>query len=85
MSEWESQNTGIRYPNRVEIEAAHPVSGETATFILTPKIPNQEFDSKQSDTTYWEGACRVTSPDSTEMGNAYLELTGYGESLGTKL
>ena len=82
---WESPETGNRYPTTIEIKANHPESGENRTFLLTPKVAQQEFVSRQSDITYWEGACRVTGPDSTVVGNAYLELTGYGESLAGKI
>jgi predicted secreted hydrolase len=85
VAEWESPETGNRYPTGVEIKAAHPVSGETRTFVLTPKLDHQEFISQQSDITYWEGACRVTGSDATEVGQAYLELTGYGSSLAGKI
>jgi predicted secreted hydrolase len=85
LDHWTSPQTGIRYPRRIEIAAKHPASGEWTRLILVPKIPNQEFVSKLSDTTYWEGACNVTDADSKKIGNAYLELTGYGDSLGTKL
>lgn len=84
VEEWESPSTGARYPVGVEIKAAHPVSGETQTFVLTPKVSHQEFVSQRSGITYWEGACRVTRPDGTELGHAYLELTGYGESMAGK-
>jgi predicted secreted hydrolase len=85
VDEWPSPQTGVLYPSRIEIAAKHPVSGELKKFILTPKIPNQEFVSKQSDITYWEGACDVTDAQSKKLGNAYLELTGYGGSIGTRL
>jgi predicted secreted hydrolase len=85
LDEWESPDTRIRYPNKIKIEAAHPVSGEKTAFILTPMVANQEFDPQLSDITYWEGACDVTGSESQKLGNAYLELTGYGGSIGTKL
>jgi predicted secreted hydrolase len=85
LSEWESPETGNRYPTQVEIRAAHPESSEPQTFVLTPKVAQQEFVPRQSDITYWEGACRVTGPDATEVGQAYLELTGYGSSLAGKI
>ena len=84
VEEWESPDTGNRYPVGVEIKAAHPVSGETQIFVLTPKISHQEFVSQRSAISYWEGACRVARPDGTEAGHAYLELTGYGKSLAGK-
>jgi predicted secreted hydrolase len=48
---------------------------------LDPLMDDQELDSRQSTgAVYWEGAARV-SRDGTELGRAYLELTGYAGAL----
>jgi Lipocalin-like domain len=51
------------------------------TWQPDPLMDDQELDSRQSTgAVYWEGAARV-SRDGTELGRAYLELTGYAGAL----
>jgi predicted secreted hydrolase len=51
-------------------------------FTLLPLLPNQELQTGRSTgITYWEGACRVLDATGREIGDAYVELTGYAHSL----
>ncbi|HJU83976.1 MAG TPA: lipocalin family protein, partial [Holophagaceae bacterium] len=54
-------------------------------FRLVPILPDQELRTPRSTgITYWEGACRVLDEQGQEVGDAYLEQTGYAQSLKGK-
>jgi predicted secreted hydrolase len=73
---WRSPGTGTDYPLPLVLEAW----GER--FTLLPLLPNQELQTGRSTgITYWEGACRVLDATGQEIGDAYVELTGYAHSL----
>ena len=73
---WKSSASGARYPQPLMFEAW----GERLT--LVPLLQNQELRTARSTgITYWEGACRVLDGDGKEIGDAYLEQTGYAHSL----
>jgi predicted secreted hydrolase len=48
-------------------------------------LDQQEFTGNRSDNAYWEGACEVLDLNGKRIGNAYLELAGYGGGLGARL
>ena len=79
---WKSPKSGLRYPVEVRVEATHPVTGKTQVYHIEPYLRNQEFTGQQSGNAYWEGACRVLDEQGQQIGEAYLELAGYGEGLG---
>ena len=73
---WTSSASGTRYPQPLAFEAW----GER--FTLVPLLPDQELRTARSTgITYWEGACRVLDASGKEIGDAYLEQTGYAHSL----
>jgi len=73
---WRSPSSGANYPVPMVLEAW----GER--FTLVPILLNQELQTGRSTgITYWEGACRVQDAAGHEVGEAYLELTGYAHTL----
>ena len=74
----------LSYPIRVKISAKHPMHG-LREYRLEPFIENQEFVGNRGDNPYWEGACSVLNTNGEEIGQAYLELAGYGGGLGARL
>lgn len=82
---WTSPKTGLSYPTEVKILAINPRTGKQETYHLRPKIADQEFTGNDSSNAYWEGACDVFDETGKRIGQAYLELAGYGDGLGGKL
>ena len=75
---WRSPRTGANYPQRIRLTTTDPATGREAVFIVSPFAPDQELGGSLGGVTYWEGACRLLDADAaTEVGSAYLELTGY--------
>ena len=73
---WRSPASGATYPLPLRLEAW----GES--FSLVPILLDQELRTGRSTgITYWEGACRVLDGAGREVGEAYVELTGYAHSL----
>ena len=81
---WTSPDTGLSYPTSVRIEANHPSRGKLV-YRLRPLIENQEFSGNGKGNDYWEGACEALDGKGKKIGKAYLELAGYGGSLGARL
>jgi predicted secreted hydrolase len=75
---WTSPETKNTYP--VEIELSLPDQKENTVFRahLVPLFDNQEMLGHISGIEYWEGACEVLDPEGNQIGEAYMELTGYG-------
>ncbi|APA88952.1 carotenoid 1,2-hydratase [Paraburkholderia sprentiae WSM5005] len=72
---WRSPHTNTLYPVSMTVRTG------TLTWQLDPLMDDQELDSRQSaGAVYWEGAVRVHQQD-TDIGRAYLELTGYVDAL----
>ncbi|HRQ59150.1 MAG TPA: lipocalin-like domain-containing protein [Azoarcus taiwanensis] len=72
---WASPRSGIRYPVAWAVEAG------TRHFEIEPLMDDQELDSRASTgAIYWEGAIRLLE-DGRQVGQGYLEMTGYGERL----
>lgn len=82
---WKSKRTGNSYPTEVTIHAVHPDTGEEVTYHLRPLLDNQEFVGNRADNAYWEGACAVFDENNQQIGKAYLELFGYGDSIESQL
>lgn len=73
---WTSPHSRAAYPLPMTLRAW----GET--FVLEPLVMDQELRTQRSNgITYWEGACRVRNAAGQDVGEAYLELTGYAGSL----
>ncbi len=81
---WHSRKTGADYPALVTLTALNPVTGKTESFTVQPCVADQELTGKVGGVAYWEGACRVLDEKQREIGRAYMELTGYGDSLKGK-
>ena len=72
---WTSPRSGIAYPVAWTVEAG------TRRFEIEPLMDDQELDSRASTgAIYWEGAIRLLE-NGHEVGQGYLEMTGYGERL----
>lgn len=72
---WRSAASGANYPVAMRINAAE------MQFEIEPLMDNQEFDSRASTgTIYWEGAVRAKR-QGRQIGQGYLELTGYWRAL----
>jgi len=84
LSSWHSPKSGAEYPAMVQFTALNPTTGQTETFIIEPCVADQELAGKAGGVGYWEGACRVRDASRREIGRAYMELTGYNESLKGK-
>ena len=76
LDSWESEDTGAGYPSRWSIE----IPAEGLTLDVRPDLPNQENRSGlPGGVYYWEGAVTIFGPGGEELGQGYVELTGYGE------
>jgi predicted secreted hydrolase len=72
---WTSPRSGILYPVAWVVEAG------TRRFEIEALMDDQELDSRSSTgAIYWEGAIRLLE-NGREVGQGYLEMTGYGERL----
>ncbi len=72
---WVSPRSGIRYPVAWKLHAG------SRSFRIEALMPDQELDSRNSTgAIYWEGAIRLFENDA-EVGQGYLEMTGYGARL----
>lgn len=84
---WKSESTNSKYPVESVIQFLPPKSenekltGVPEKMILKPLLDFQEMESRISDVQYWEGACEVLNGEGKKIGKAYVELTGYGNSL----
>ena len=84
LATWRSPRTGTVYPQRIRLTTTDPATNTPFTLIVEPFAPDQELGGSLGGVTYWEGACRVLSADSSaELGSAYLELTGYDRPVDT--
>jgi hypothetical protein len=73
--------SGSTYPGGLVLECTDPESGSRRIFEIAPRFSAQEITSKLGRVlSYWEGACEVRE-SGVRKGNAYMELTGYGQSM----
>lgn len=84
LKHWRSSKTDSDYPSLVQLKAINPTTGQPEIFIVQPFVADQELTGKVGGVAYWEGACRVLDENQKEIGRAYMELTGYGQSLKGK-
>jgi predicted secreted hydrolase len=79
---WRSPRSGADYPAGWSIELA----GEGLSIQLHPTIADQELDTRATTgVIYWEGSQVVSATRSDGVrigGEAYVELTGYGATVG---
>ena len=75
--EWTSPRNGGRYPSGWRLR----IASQALDLTLTPYLADQELPLT---TVYWEGAVKIagTAAGAPISGNAYVELTGYGERAG---
>ncbi len=80
-SRWKSSQTGADYPIERVLVAPNPEGGPPFEFVLRPLARAQELTGKLGGVAYWEGGCRVENARGEEIGQAFLELTGYAGDL----
>lgn len=85
MATWRSPHTGGEYPVNISLKTIDPATQQPISFQLRPLAKDQEMVGKIAGISYWEGACDVLDSQGKVVGDAYLELTGYAESLRGKL
>ena len=78
---WRSPATGALYPARIRLTAFDPQTGVPLKLTLEPVTAAQELTGGLGGIAYWEGACRVLDAQGRDVGNAFLEMTGYAGSL----
>lgn len=82
---WESPESGASYPVDSILRTRDPRNGKWTEFRLHALVDSQELTGHLSGIDYWEGASQVLDASGTPVGSAYVELTGYAESLEEKL
>ncbi len=76
LDSWKSEDTGAVYPSRWFIDAPE----EGLALDVRPVFSDQENRSGLPGSVYyWEGAVIIQGPAGEELGQGYVELTGYGE------
>jgi predicted secreted hydrolase len=76
-STWKSPHTGTLYPSAWVLEI--PV--ENLKLDILPILEDQEdVGWRSASLHYWEGAVRVMGSGGTQVGEGYVELTGYGKN-----
>ena len=83
--EWRSPATGAVYPASVVLTAEDPLDGRRRRYRIEPLVPAQELTGALGGIPYWEGACRVLDETGQEVGQAFLEMTGYAAPLQGRL
>jgi predicted secreted hydrolase len=70
---WTSPASKAAYPQRWTVKIK-----DLPTMTVQTRFENQELQTPNStDVTYYEGAARVEDATGAEIGEAYLEMTGY--------
>ena len=79
LDHWTSEKTNTPYPSKWKIT----IPSIKKDFIVTPTLAEQELITTcTTGVTYWEGRCLVTDSQSgKQIGEAYVELTGYDTPL----
>lgn len=81
---WKSPVTKAEYPSGWHAS----IPSRKVELDIIPQLADQELAKRSStDVTYWEGACRVsgTMNGAKVSGQAYVELTGYGEAFSKNI
>ncbi len=76
---WTSPRTKNTYPVEVELKIPDPDSDNVFQAHIVPLYDGQEMLGHLSRIEYWEGACDVLDSKGTNIGEAYMELAGYGD------
>jgi predicted secreted hydrolase len=82
---WRSPRTGGEYPLGLILETEDPETGEAVVWRLEPLAVDQELSGAIGGVPYWEGACRVMDTSGRQVGEAFVELTGYAGDLAGRL
>ena len=73
---WTSPTTGATYP--VEWIVTLPIG--VGRLVVRAAFPSQEnVSSRVANLHYWEGLVRAFGPGGRQVGEGYLEMTGYGK------
>jgi predicted secreted hydrolase len=75
---WTSPKTKNTYPVEIELIFQTPTSDSPFRAHLVPLFDGQEMLGHISGIEYWEGACDVLDSKGNRIGEAYMELAGYG-------
>jgi len=75
---WTSPETKNTYPVEIELSLPDHKSNNVFRAHLVPLSDDQEMLGLISGIEYWEGACDVIDLEGNQIGEAYMELTGYG-------
>lgn len=81
LGHWKSPHTQAVYPAKVRLTTLDPGTGRRRAFTLAPLVADQELRGGVGGIPYWEGACRVRDEAGAEIGQAFLEMTGYAGNL----
>ena len=82
---WKSPASGAEYPAAIRLRLKDPETGRERTLDLQPLAPAQELTGAIGGIPYWEGACRVLDEQGQEIGQAFLEMTGYAATMQGRL
>ena len=80
---WYSKKSDSNYPVENTLSGTKP-NGEKFELHIVPLFDQQELTGELGGIAYWEGACDIYE-NNTKTGEAYMELTGYNESLESQL
>ena len=75
---WTSPETKNTYPVEVELVIPDPDHEQPFLAHIVPLYDGQEILGHISSIEYWEGACDVLDSKGNTIGEAYMELAGYG-------
>jgi predicted secreted hydrolase len=81
LATWRSPHTGAEYPSGLELT----IPARHIRWRIEPLSRDQELQGRITGIAYWEGACRVLDEHGTEIGSAFVELTGYSGDLNSRL
>jgi len=85
LGEWKSPKSGATYPAKIRLTTRDPETGRDFTVVVEPLVQAQELTGAIGGIPYWEGACRVMDLEGRELGQAFLEMTGYAASMQGRL
>jgi predicted secreted hydrolase len=85
LASWSSPRSGATYPSGFRLITPDPSLGTDTVLHIVPLLQEQEMPGRIGDVPYWEGACRVLTPDGQERGVAFVELAGYAGNLSRSL
>ncbi len=75
---WTSPETKNTYPVEVKLTLPDPNGDAAFHAHIVPLFDAQEMLGHISGIEYWEGACDVLDSSGNRIGEAYMELAGYG-------